>query len=294
VSFSSWLDQAAWLSDLVLPVSLPLASWDVVRSAGGTGEPVLSLRQPVIAPLHDTRPAGEFILALAARMGGSFAQSFPWKSYQEAVTARLQGLLESSDQGDAPEDMKSLLADMKEKGGWWREPANTGAGTGAFPTPSHKFEICSPAIAERMGEAAEAWPCQGLPPWEPPRFSGDPLQFPLHLVPYRPVQFVENGMPFLPWLNELPLISGDPWPVRAELNPADAARSGLVDGDRVLVESSVGSCEAVVQLSDGVCAGVVAMALGKAGVVDLVVPDEDRLSGVLAWQGTRVRVRKAS
>jgi hypothetical protein len=36
------------------------------------------------------------------------------------------------------------------------------------------------------------------------------------------------------------------------------------------------------------------MALGKGGVIDLVVPDEDRWSGVVAWQGTRVRVRKVS
>ena len=294
VSLSAWLDETAQQADIVLPVSLPLESWDVVRSAGGTGEPMLSLRQPVIVPLHDTRPVGDFILALAARMGGSVAQSFPWKSYQEAVTARLQGLLDSSDQGDAPEDVNSLLADMKEKGGWWREPASAGATTGAFPTPSHKFEICSPAIAESMGEEAEAWPCQGLPPWEPPRFSGDPVQFPLQLVPYRPVPFVENGMSFMPWLDELPLVSGDPWPVRAELNPADAARSGVADGDRVLVESPIGSCKAIAQVSDGVRAGVVAMALGKPGVVGLVVPDEDRWSGAIAWQGTRLRVRKLS
>jgi anaerobic selenocysteine-containing dehydrogenase len=141
---------------------------------------------------------------------------------------------------------------------------------------------------------SQAWPCQGLPLWEPPRFSGDALQFPLHLVPYRPVQFVEDCGRFLSWLSELPLVSGDPWPVRAEINPADAVRFGLADGDRVLVESPIGSCKAVVRLSEGLYAGVVAMALGKAGVVDLVVPDEDQLSGVLAWQGTRVRVRKLS
>jgi anaerobic selenocysteine-containing dehydrogenase len=108
------------------------------------------------------------------------------------------------------------------------------------------------------------------------------------------MQFVEKGMAFLPWLNELPLVSGDPWPVRAEINPADAARSGVTDGDRVLVASRIGSCEAIAQVSDGVRAGVVAMALGKGGVVDLVVPDEDRWSGAIAWQGTRVRVRKVS
>jgi anaerobic selenocysteine-containing dehydrogenase len=196
--------------------------------------------------------------------------------------------------------VKSLLADMKEKGGWWRESANGEARTGAFPTASQRFEICSPAIAERMGavpeiaQVSQAWPCKGLPPWEPPRFSGDPSHYPLHLVPYRPMPFVGDGMRFLPWLNELPLVSGDPWPLRAEINPADAARLAVADGDRVLVESSIGSCQAVAQLSDGVRAGVVAMALGKAGVVDLIVPEEDRLSGVLAWQATRVRVRKLS
>jgi anaerobic selenocysteine-containing dehydrogenase len=108
------------------------------------------------------------------------------------------------------------------------------------------------------------------------------------------VQLVENGMEVLPWLSELPLVSGDPWPARAEINPADAAQFGVADGDRVLVESPVGSCQAVAQVTDGVRAGALAMALGKPGVVDLVVPDEDSLSGVLAWQGTRVCVRKIS
>ncbi len=98
----------------------------------------------------------------------------------------------------------------------------------------------------------------------------------------------------LPWLSELPLVSGNPWPLRAEINPADAARFGLADGAEVLVDRRSVRVEAVAQLSDGVRAGVVAMGLGKGGVVNLVVPDEDRLSGVLAWQGTRVRVRKAS
>jgi anaerobic selenocysteine-containing dehydrogenase len=299
VSFSPWLDDSARLAYLVLPDHLPLEAWELLRVAPGAGQPVLGFRQPVVTPLHDTRQTGDVIVALAAGLGGSVAQSLPWKGQQDAMTARLQGLLSSLEDDDAPADVNALLADMKEAGGWWREPANGEAGTGRLPTPSGKFEICSQAIALRMAKASDtaqsqAWPCQGLPPWEPPRFSGDALQFPLHLVPYRPVQFVEDCGRFLSWLSELPLVSGDPRPVRAEINPADAVRFGLADGDRVLVESPIGSCKAVVRLSEGLYSGVVAMALGKAGVVDLVVPDEDQLSGVLAWQGTRVRVRKLS
>jgi anaerobic selenocysteine-containing dehydrogenase len=234
----------------------------------------------VVAPSHDTRQAGDVVVALAAGLGGSVGRSLPWKSYADVVANSLPA---------------ETLADMKDKGGRWDEPK-----TPVSESLPRKFEICSQAIASRMegfpdtAKASQAWPCKGLPPWEPPRFSGDPLQFPLQLVPYRPVQFVGNGMGFLPWLSELPLVSGDPWPVRAEINPADAARIGLADGDRALVESPVGSCPAVVQVSDGVRVGAVAMALGKGGVVDLVVPDEDRCSGVVAWQGTRVRVRKVS
>ncbi len=144
-------------------------------------------------------------------------------------------------------------------------------------------------------EGVQAWPCKGLPPWEPPRFSGDPLQFPLHLVPYRPASVRRKwharssvAEVSCRWFRAilgrcgrrsiLPTLHGSVWLTVTE----------------VLVESSVGSCAAVAQVSDGVRAGVVAMALGKGGVVDLVVPDEDRLSGVLAWQGTRVRVRKTS
>ena len=280
VRVSSWLDESAQQADLVLPESLPLETLDVVRCAPPAGEWVVGLRQPVVVPLQDTRQAGDVIIAIAAGLGGSVGRSLPWKSYSDALAKSLPA---------------GSLADMKEKGGRWDEPK-----TDLPARLSRKFEICSQAIAARMAgaadsaKAARAWPCQGLPAWEPPRFSGDPLRFPLHLVPYRPVQFVENGGRFLSWLSELPLVSGNPWLLRAEINPADAARLGVAEGDQVLVQSSLGSCPAIAQVSDGVHVGAVAMALGSGGVADLVVPDEDRWSGVLAWQGTRVRVKKIS
>jgi biotin/methionine sulfoxide reductase len=292
VRFASWLDDSAREADLVLPESLPLEALDVVQPATDSGEPMLSLRQPVVAPLTGTRQAGDVIVALAAGLGGSVGRSLPWKSYADAVAKSLPA---------------RLLDSMKEKGAWWVECGDEDLlcklgldEPSRFPTPSRKFEIGSSAIASRMAEfpdtakAAQTWPCKGLPPWEPPRSSGNPQKFPLQLVPYRPVQFVENDGPFLSWLSELPLVSGNPWPPRAEINPADAAQLGVADGDQVLVESSIGSCPAIAQVSDGVCVGAVAMALGQGGVADLVVYDEDRWSGVLAWQGTRVCVKKMS
>jgi anaerobic selenocysteine-containing dehydrogenase len=294
VRFASWLDDSAREADLVLPESLPLEALDVVQPATDSGEPMLGLRQPVVAPLQDTRQAGDVIVALAAGLGGSVGRSLPWKSYADAVAKSLPA---------------RLLDSMKEKGAWWVECGDDDLlcklgldepKSERFPTPSRKFEIGSSAVASRMAgfpdaaKAAQAWPCKGLPPWEPPRFSGNPQRFPLQLVLYRSVQFVEDGGAFLSWLSELPLVSGNPWLLRAEINPADAAQLGLADGDQVLVQSSIGSCPAIAQVSDGVCVGAVAMALGESGVADLVVSDEDRWSGVLAWQGTRVCVKKMS
>jgi len=290
VSFSPWLDETAWLADLVLPESLFLEAWDMVWPAAVTDPPVLSLRQPVVGPVHGTRQSGDLVLALAAGLGGSIGSALPWKRQQDVVETSFP-----------PQSMAAI----KEKGAGrsvCADDENCKHGLGEIvdleSTTPHEFAFFARRIASagtRDGtRSSEAAAGSGLPPWEAPRFSGDPLQFPLHLVPYRPAPFVADGAHAFPWLSELPLVSGNPWPLRAEINPADAARFGVADGDEVLVESSVGSCAAVALVSDGVRPGVVAMALGKSGVVDLVVPDEDRLSGLLAWQGTRVRLRRAS
>jgi anaerobic selenocysteine-containing dehydrogenase len=296
VSFSSLLDQTTQFADLVLPESMPLETWDVVTPAPATGEPLLGFRQPVVSLVHDTQPAGQIVLTLAAAMGGSIGRSLPWKTYQDAVAVRLQGLLAASDDEDGPEDVKSLLADMQEKGGWCSDPAKAAPRTPVLATRSSKFQWASMGIMLRLRDlqVGTDWPCVGLPPWQPARVAGAPSEFPFQLLPYRPASFVERNMGFLPWLGEVPGLSGDPWSDHAEIHPGDAARLGLADGDRVLVESPAGSCEAVAQISDRVCAGVVAMAMGKGGVLNLVVPDEDPLTGVLAWQGTRVRLRKMS
>ena len=159
VRFASWLDESAREADLVLPGALPLEALDLVQPATDSGEPLLGLRQPVVAPLSGTRQAGDVIVALAAGLGGSVGRSLPWKNYADAVANSVSA---------------ETLADMKEKGGQWNESK-----TDLSARPPRKFEIGSPAIASRMADfpdtakAAQAWPCKGLPPWEPPRFSGN-------------------------------------------------------------------------------------------------------------------------
>ena len=74
-----------------MPESLFLESLDLVRAAPFAGEAVLGFRQPVVAPLHDTRQSGDVILAVANRLGGSVGRALPWKSYSDAVAKSVSG-----------------------------------------------------------------------------------------------------------------------------------------------------------------------------------------------------------
>ena len=68
VSFASILDETAAHADLILPASTFLEVWgdDFVE---GAGYPGVSLRRPVVEPVHDTRNPGDVLLQLAARTG---------------------------------------------------------------------------------------------------------------------------------------------------------------------------------------------------------------------------------
>ena len=60
------------MADLVLPTHLPLEDWgDDVPEPAPAGCHVLSMQQPIAAPLHDTRGFADVLLALADELGGA-------------------------------------------------------------------------------------------------------------------------------------------------------------------------------------------------------------------------------
>ena len=70
VSFASTLDESAAHADLILPAASFLEVWgdDFIE---GAGYPGVSLRRPVVEPVHDTRNPADVLLQLAARLGGA-------------------------------------------------------------------------------------------------------------------------------------------------------------------------------------------------------------------------------
>ena len=69
VSFSCFFDETAAQCDLIIPSALGLERYDDVAYPFGFGEAVYALAQPVAAPLYESRPAGEVLLAAGKALG---------------------------------------------------------------------------------------------------------------------------------------------------------------------------------------------------------------------------------
>jgi menaquinone reductase, molybdopterin-binding-like subunit len=88
VSFSPFMDETAAMSDLVLPSSLCLERFEDAYTPYGMGQALYTAAAPVTSPVHDTRPAPDFILELAGDMGVDLG----YGSLEEVMRARAKTL----------------------------------------------------------------------------------------------------------------------------------------------------------------------------------------------------------
>jgi molybdopterin-containing oxidoreductase family iron-sulfur binding subunit len=86
VSFSSYPDETAELCDLVLPDHHALESWGDAEPIKGT----LSLQQPTMDPVFDTRPTADVLLAIAKAVP-AVAAKFPAADYRAWLMGRFPG-----------------------------------------------------------------------------------------------------------------------------------------------------------------------------------------------------------
>mgnify|MGYP000971199678 CR=1 FL=1 len=316
VSFSSFMDESAELADLVLPEPTFLERWgdDHVE---GLGYPGIALYQPVIEPLYDTLNTGDFFIKVAEAMGGSVAKAFPWKSYEEVLQFRLKDI------GADWELLKEL--------GVWFNPSYRFAKRGSpqwienvvgaerlnaprdgyfdlysrelncFVGKMKKDELAALGIT-MMGDGAN------LPHYEATVFAGDEAQYPfmlnvVTLMSLGPRSDAAN----MPTLQE---ISGmtvrETWDSWLEMNPRSAEALGLVENDRVHIESPFGRVSTQVKLVAGLRPDVVNMpfnqghtAVGRyakgRGVngLEIINPASEPLTGLASFTNTRVKVNKA-
>jgi anaerobic selenocysteine-containing dehydrogenase len=318
VSFSPYLDETSEHADLLLPDCTYLEKWFLEPLEPSLGYPAVGLGRSVVNPLHDTRNTADVIIQLAKAIGGPLAAAMPWNDFVEALQERVQGLYQAGIGMPSPstalgegqgggQTFEEFWAELQSRGVWYDQPYEFGQWERVFATPSGKFEFASQILKERLEALGVAFGDEDLlPRYQSPAFEGDESEYPFHLRTFKMVTYTERWGANIPWMQEIyGLHVQEKWDSWVELNPETAHELGIHDGDRVRVESNQGSIELRARLWPGTPSEVVSIPLGQghtaggrwaenrgANPNELIALLTDPLSGELATQSTRVRVRR--
>jgi anaerobic selenocysteine-containing dehydrogenase len=234
VSFSSYMDESAARSDLILPNHIYLERYEDVPLASGFPMSIISLTRPVVEPLYNTRHVGDVIIQLAQKMGDSMAAAFAWDDYQTCLEETLV------DQWGAL--MKDgFVIDTDFAGTQGPDP---------FETDSGKFEFSNSANT-------------ALADYIPVPAVGDESFYPLTLIPYDTMRLASGYIgspPYMVKSLEDTILNGND--VLVEVNPATARKQGLSDGKYALLTTIKGSVKVKIRYFDGIMPGIIAIPRG--------------------------------
>ncbi len=270
ISFATFPDETALLSDYIFPDHHGLESFGYQRPATGAYESVLSGAQPVVSPFFDTRATVDVLLAAAASAGGAFAGALPYADEYEFVKSKLQQFVPLDGGFFAAPEINTFMAYFQQHGGWWK----TGDALVA-PRPA----IGSVDVKEAEFEEGEYF-----------------------LVPFVSPTLGEAGAN-KPWLQE----TADPtttvmWNTWVEVNPQTARKLGIQNDDIVKIVSAAGEVEAAVYEYPAIRPDTIAIPFGQghtaygryaagrgANPVNLLGARFNE-AGDLAFAGVKVRI----
>ncbi len=225
-------------------------------------------------------------------------------------------------------------ADYVEKGVWNSHRFKVGGVLGHFKTETGKFEFYSETLKKALAGHAEKhattvdevlkatnYTARGelayVPHFEPALRWGDEKEYPLIFFEHRSRLNREGRSANCSWYQAHK--NADPgdenWDDVLKMNPVDAAKLGLNNGEMVKVTSPIGSITVNLKLWEGVRPGTVAKcygqghwAYGRVAALDfqkriprggnnnvILPPEYDRLSGSTARHGgvARVKIERA-
>ncbi len=253
-------------ADLLIPVPSSLERWDLLGNAPLTPFSSATLRRPVVQPRSQAlRHPGQLLLELAGELGGTVRATLPWQDYEQLLRRCADGIV-AAQRGDlfgseteerwlrmmqgaglwspSYRSAEELWRGMQERGGWWDPLTYPDEWRRLLPRDDSRFDLA--------------------PRLRPIRVPiGDDPEFPLTLYPF-PILAAPSGRTVdLPFLRVLGApLSAEPLDSWVELHPDDARKEGLIDGQRVRVESRVGSVVTTLRLQEGLEPGLAAMPLG--------------------------------
>lgn len=220
--------------------------------------------------------------------------------------------------------------EFRKRGMWNSSPYKYKDRWGKFNNKTQKFEFYSETLKEALGQHAEKhnttiddilqtckYEVKGerafVPHYEPPFRWGDTKEFPLTFIDYKSRLNREGRSQNCTWYQEFKKadVGDESWEDVLKMNPEDAAKYGIKDGDTIKVISSTDSIVVKAKLWEGVRPGTVAkcygqghwaygkiaakdyhQALPRGGNNNTLLPlDFDRLSGSTARNGGVCGVR---
>jgi molybdopterin-containing oxidoreductase family iron-sulfur binding subunit len=226
---SLYNDETSWRSQWHLPMSHPLESWSDARAYDGT----ISIVQPLIAPLYDTRTAHELLAAFAGKSGTSnhdIVQTY-WKS-------RLPGNFDDSWQSVLNDGIiaTAIAPRAATAGGGATTGTDSTRTAAAAPSPAAAAPAVTPPAPDKGGLEIV--------------FRADP-----HIWDGR---YANNG-----WLQELPKpASRLTWDNAALISPKTAESLGVSNGDMVDLNYGGRSLQMPVWIVPGQADGSVTVHLG--------------------------------
>jgi anaerobic selenocysteine-containing dehydrogenase len=270
-------------ADVILPSATFMESWGYDQSPPGSGFAEARIKQPVVAPLDESRPVAEIIFELASQLGGSVGAAFKGIGDDGAGFARYR--VESFVNWD----------DFKANGVWIGKDYVYGDYARAFQNASAKYQF----------PGAE-FPAM-LPPKMDVGYLGDTVAYPLTLASYQPLLTIEAGGQNYPWAQQkFMVVASRGWTNFAEISHDAAERFHVESGDMVWVESEYGRIQLQARVSAGLHPDVVAIARGQghyanghwvdgmgANPLEITGAAYDPLSGQSAYYNTRVKIYKA-
>lgn len=267
-SFSSVLDESAAHSDLILPASSFLEVWgdDYLE---GTGYAGVSLRQPVVEEVHDTREPGDVLLEVAARLGSPMASALPWKSYKDLLEYRHSSIDMDPEKYQANGFWAELVYFHAEPG----SPAwSDVVGRDRLKAPKDgRFDFFSRELYMLFGNRSsngtadqEVLDLACLPHFEVPSMlhtnGAEADEYPLLLISQPLITQVNTWQGILPSLQEMyGLQNNARWESWVEVNPKIAEAMHVKDGDLVWVESPHGKVQVPVRIYPGIWPNAVFM-----------------------------------
>ena len=254
-----WWTATAKRADIVFPATTPYEREDIGRSPN---DAYIFHMAKLIEPVGEARDDYEIFSQLAARLGAGtvFTEGRDTSDWQRHLYERFQ-------QNATREGIEIPPLDDLKENNWVELPiegpehvtvpfADFRANPEADPlgTPSGRIEIYSDRIA---GFGYDEAP--GHPAWrEPDEWLGSPDvdKHPLHLVSPQPGDKLHSQL-------ESALADvADARPMPIIINPSDAARRSISDGDPVIVFNDRGRCRARANVSGDIMEHVVAISTG--------------------------------